>query len=667
MKPLKETCLSRRQFIKFGMLGLSAVTVGSATTFSLFSGTKAHAQGAIHLGMTTADVEMVDGIMVPHWVYTVGGSPTLPGPVIFAFEDEAIEINITNDIPDGPRRFAIVGNDFNGNANALVLQTGDIAYGDTGSLTIPARSLEPGTYLYKDPSLDPISRVLGLHGVLVILPDPLATNPYGDSSTASVTALFDALGEGVPRHPDAIFPGQPWFATTDANPHGYDPDHNDSDHHHRIHFVEDPNGPQSSVFERFLYRTRIMLHSSIDPVLNRAVINDGNIPDPSTVKDHFLPQYFSINGRQGGFAMHSPDVIPMGTVGEPHVVRLLNAGLAYHSPHLHGNHFYVTSVNNVVGGGGVYYGNEEGADNIFLLDTVSLGPEDRVDWVVPFIRPPDIPRVVGDDGLLVPLAQLIPEELDTVLLVPQNPLSYPMHSHMELDQTAAGGNYPQGAIGGWEITGEFGEDFIPHSHPVPVAVDDAVATTGTNPALIDVLANDRFDGQPIDPAAATVTRLTNAGNGNALLNGDMTFIYTANAGFSGEDSFSYRVTVDGHDSNTAVVTIMVNAPEPEPEPELSIHQFKATNQVRLSRDQSVSIELRVRNVGTVFEGAAPATVVGMQNGIEVYRQTLQVGHGRKGGNSSFTFPEFAPAVLGEITWTVSLQGATATATTRVRQ
>jgi hypothetical protein len=270
--------------------------------------------------------------------------------------------------------------------------------------------------------------------------------------------------------------------------------HTGSDHHHHEQFIEHPNGPQSPVLERFLYRSRIMLHHSIDPDLNRDVITLGNSPDPATVKSNFLPQYFSVNGRQGAFAMHAPDIIPMGAIGQPHVVRLLNAGLASHSPHLHGNHFYVISVNNVVGGGGVYFGNQEGDDNILFLDSVTLGPEDRIDWAVPFIRPPDIPRVVGQDGLLVPLTQLIPQELQTVFEpnpehieggragVPQNPLSYPMHSHMELDQTAAGGNYPQGAIAGWEITGEFDEDF--GGHEIPVASAGSVPLIQKDPQMI---------------------------------------------------------------------------------------------------------------------------------------------------------------------------------------
>jgi hypothetical protein len=566
MKLIEKTSVTRRQFIKSGTLGLTAIAVGSAANFSLFPN-KAYGQdnGTINLGMTTADVEMVDGILVPHWVYTVGGSPSLPGPAIFAFETDTIEFNVTNNIAGGARRFAIVGNDFSGDQFALIRQSGDIPSGETRSLTINANSLEPGTYLYKDPTLDPISRVLGLHGVLVILPDPLATNPYGVFSTPNVTALFDALGVGTPRDPEAIFPGQPWFATTDANTQGYDPENNDSDHHHHEHFILDPNGPQSEVFERFLYRTRIWLHSSIDPELNRAVITNGNIPDPETVKNTFLPQYFSINGRQGGFSMHSPDVLIVGTVGEPHVIRLLNAGLATHSPHLHANHFYVISVNNEVGGGGPYFGNKAGDDNVFFLDSINLGPEDRIDWVVPFIRPPDIPKVLGNDGLLLPLAQLAAEELALTLTVPQNPMSWPMHSHMELDQTAAGGNYPQGAISGWELTGEFGEDFTPHAGgvPVPIAINDFASTNRVFPVtIINVLANDTFEGQPVNPTLATVTLVTNAGGGNVVLNGDNTFSYTPNPEFSGTDTFTYTVTVNGQTSNAATVSVSVAQVQP---------------------------------------------------------------------------------------------------------
>ncbi|MCL6622543.1 MAG: hypothetical protein K6T55_10625 [Syntrophobacterales bacterium] len=464
--------LKRREFLKYSLGGLAGVAVGSQLPLSSFFAGQAQAQSnVISLSMVTDNVEMVDTSPVPHWLYALDGVPSQPGPVIFALATETFTIAVTNNINDGRRRrFAIVGN-AGGNPYALIKQSRNIPFGGTGSVSVNAGELAPGTYLYKDPTLDPVSRVLGLHGVLVILPSLTATNPYGSSSLPRVTALFNALGQGDPYDPEAIYPGQPWFATTDANP-AYDPvNGTDSDFEHHEVFAVNPRGPRSPVLERFLYRTRIWVHSSIDPELNRAVITQGVAVDPATVRNNFLPRYFSLNGRQGGFAAHSPDVTIVGTVGEPHLIRQVNAGLATHSPHLHANHFIVTAVNNRVGSGGVYFGLPEGADNLVFLDTMTIGPEDRVDWLVPLIRPPDIPRVLTDGSIhrpgdpvppgaqLVPLSQLIPEELNLVLIVPQNPLTYPMHSHMELDQTAAGGNYPQGAVTQFEIIGEFGELF----------------------------------------------------------------------------------------------------------------------------------------------------------------------------------------------------------------
>lgn len=86
--------------------------------------------------------------------------------------------------------------------------------------------------------------------------------------------------------------------------------------------------------------------------------------------------------------------------------------------------------------------------NVVNIDTFTVGPTDTVDWLLPFIRPPDIP---GPD---IPLRDLIPQELATVLITPQSPLEYPMHGHTEIDQTAAGGNYPQGMITHFTITGD---------------------------------------------------------------------------------------------------------------------------------------------------------------------------------------------------------------------
>ncbi|MFU8856379.1 MAG: hypothetical protein ACNA8S_05160, partial [Deferrisomatales bacterium] len=165
---------------------------------------------------------------------------------------------------------------------------------------------------------------------------------------------------------------------------------------------------------------------------------------PLVMRNEFLPRYFTINGKSGVFASHDHDTLLEGRIGQPMLVRILNAGLFTHSDHLHANHFYVTAVNGQV------------RDNVYFIDTYHIFPEDRVDWLVPFNRPPDIP---GDPA--TPLRVLLAQELDLVLGdVPQSPLEYPMHCHMEQSQTAAGGNYPQGAITHLEILGDLdGVDF----------------------------------------------------------------------------------------------------------------------------------------------------------------------------------------------------------------
>ena len=51
-----------------------------------------------------------------------------------------------------------------------------------------------------------------------------------------------------------------------------------------------------------------------------------------------------------------------------------------------------------------------------------------------------------------------------MLIMPQSPLEYPMHGHTEIDQTAAGGNYPQGMITHFIITGDL--DKVPFPNQI---------------------------------------------------------------------------------------------------------------------------------------------------------------------------------------------------------
>ena len=59
-----------------------------------------------------------------------------------------------------------------------------------------------------------------------------------------------------------------------------------------------------------------------------------------------MPQYFTISGQSGHFAHNNPWICPYSRVGEPVLIRLLNAGLWLHSTHIHANHEFVLQHNN---------------------------------------------------------------------------------------------------------------------------------------------------------------------------------------------------------------------------------------------------------------------------------------------------------------------------------
>jgi hypothetical protein len=122
-----------------------------------------------------------------------------------------------------------------------------------------------------------------------------------------------------------------------------------------------------------------------------------------------------------------------GNVGQPCLIRSLNAGLMWQSLHIHGNHVYQTfervrqqdgSLPRVV------------RADLHLVDTWTMAPETIKDIVLPFIRPPDVPTFAWP-----PVQERFP-------------LLFPMHDHQEISNTAAGGNYPQGCVTHFQIDGD---------------------------------------------------------------------------------------------------------------------------------------------------------------------------------------------------------------------
>lgn len=375
--------MKRRNFLKVGAAG--------AMSAALLPGPRVEAAGTAKyfaLTIAPANAEMIDGTMVQILAYFLNS--TQAGAELRVLEGETITIDIHNS-DRAPHGFSIPGI-----TRATIPQ---IAAGARARLTFVAPAA--GSFLYVDPYKAPLNRVLGLHGAFIVEPVSRLTlagspTPYSNSThTPQVAAVFNALGGGIPR-----FPGEKW----------------------------NPLDPQ---------REKLWLFSQTDPVFNAAVAAGSTI-DPTTVIARFLPRYFTINGVSGfdtavhgsAHTDHSPAerIMPSGRQGQPCLIRTMNAGLATHAVHIHGNHCMLLAESDAISRNIV-------KRNVFERDTWLLKPMMRIDVLLPFERPPDIPV-----GAWPPREEPFP-------------LRYVMHCHCEMSQTAGGGNYPQGAGTHWEMTG----------------------------------------------------------------------------------------------------------------------------------------------------------------------------------------------------------------------
>jgi FtsP/CotA-like multicopper oxidase with cupredoxin domain len=140
----------------------------------------------------------------------------------------------------------------------------------------------------------------------------------------------------------------------------------------------------------------------------------------TTTLEEIVPDYFLINGRSGVEAMQDPSITIHGRLHEPALVRMLNAGVATHAMHFHGNHLDVLRHNSAP------------APYAMRKDTIMMPAGWTKEALLPFTPPPDIWPPIEQWG----------RELT---------LSYPMHCHAEMSQTAGGGLYPNGMLAHWEI------------------------------------------------------------------------------------------------------------------------------------------------------------------------------------------------------------------------
>jgi hypothetical protein len=106
-------------------------------------------------------------------------------------------------------------------------------------------------------------------------------------------------------------------------------------------------------------------------------------------------------------------------------------------------------------------------------------------------------------------------------------------------------------------------------------------------------------------------------------------------------------------SMTPVASPTPVTPPPAGAFNLRIIYFSATDEVKLGEPKPIRFWLVVKNMSQV-QGQATATLTGVQNGVEFYRQAITVSDPVGGGYTSFKFPDAQALVEGKIIWTVTM-------------
>lgn len=113
---------------------------------------------------------------------------------------------------------------------------------------------------------------------------------------------------------------------------------------------------------------------------------------------------------------------------------------------------------------------------------------------------------------------------------------------------------------GQKATGQVSVDVSDINRPVVLVNDAATVAKGQTSVKVNVLGND-----DIPDGGAAVTIATDAAHGSVKVNADGTVTYTKDAGFSGADSFIYKVTDANGSTGTATVKMTVEADATTPD------------------------------------------------------------------------------------------------------
>ena len=358
---------TRRNFIKVGAGG-----VATAAAVRLAPVAAAQTRSFV-LTITEGDIHMIDDVPVFFRTFAgQEGKPQIPGPPLGnpgpfdsgpeILEGRPVHVSVTN----------LTARDH----TFMIERTGNEAPTDpiVKPVTIPAGGIpvdinfiapSAGTYIYRD--ADRNNRLLGMHGVMVVMP--------GDGSNFPYTQTSDRL-----RIPAEFLAQYTW-----------------------------------------------MLHD-VDPLLGELARSQPTVSHLDYPLEKVVPRYFTINGVSGAHSTENLVTVPVFPVQDDSanqvgaLIRVVNTGVATHSPHWHGNHVFLVERD----------ATPTAAGFVRERDIIQSDPLSRISVLLPVHTGLDAwPPLDADKGFV--------EQ------------AYPMHCHAEMSQTAAGGLYPMGMLTDWRL------------------------------------------------------------------------------------------------------------------------------------------------------------------------------------------------------------------------
>jgi hypothetical protein len=162
---------------------------------------------------------------------------------------------------------------------------------------------------------------------------------------------------------------------------------------------------------------------------------------------------------------------------------------------------------------------------------------------------------------------------------------------------------------------------------------------------------DNLDVTNIYPCVGTSSEFTTSPSApfTVAQGGSQTLTVTYTPVDEGVDNGCLVIESNDPDKDTVDLNLAGIGAEPV---DLDVQSFKVINKVKLSNVKPIKIELIVQNLSSANGSARQATVVGVENIFEVYRETMMVFDPVGGNGTKWSFPAYRPTNLGNIQWTV---------------